>query len=110
MPAMSVSITPAAEEIQRQMRDVRSELREDMQEIVENARVMADWQYYVRSYPWLCLGAAAALGFVLVPPRVQMVKPDSRLLADLVRQHQVAIKAEVKPQPSPGLAGGLGNL
>ena len=110
MPAMSVSTTPAAEDIQRQMRDVRSELREDVQEIVENARIMADWQHYVRSYPWLCLGAAAALGFVLVPPRVQVVKPDSRMLADLVRQHQVAINAEVKSQPPPGIADRCANL
>jgi hypothetical protein len=50
---MSVSPTPAAEEIQRQMRDVRSELRNDVQELVDNACVMTDWHYYVRSYPRL---------------------------------------------------------
>jgi hypothetical protein len=110
MPAMSVSTSPAAEEIQRQMRNVRSELREDVQEIVENARVMTDWQYYVRSYPWLCLGAAAALGYVLVPPRTHLIKPDPKLLAELVRQHQIAVKAEVKPQPSPTLMGRFVNL
>jgi hypothetical protein len=107
---MSVSPTPAADEIQRQMRDLRVELREDVQEIVENARVMTDWQHYVRSYPWLCLGAAAALGYVLVPTRVEVFKPDVKQLADLVRQHQVAVKAEVKPQPSAGLLGGLLNV
>jgi hypothetical protein len=110
MPAMSVSTTPAAEEIQRQMRSVRSELRDDVQDIVESARVMTDWQYYVRSYPWLCLGAAAAAGYLLVPSRVQVFKPDSQTLANLVRQHQVAVKTEVKPQPSPGLLGGLVNM
>lgn len=107
---MSVSTTPAADEIERQMRALRSELREDVHEIVENARVMADWQYYVRTYPWLCLGAAAALGFVLVPSRVHVVKPDAAALAELVRQHQVNVKAEVKPEPSPGLLGRLVNM
>jgi hypothetical protein len=110
MPAMSVSTTSTAEEIQRQMHDVRVELREDVQEIVDNARVMTDWHYYVRRYPLLCLGAAAALGYVLVPSRVLVVKPDARQLADLVRQHQVDVKAEVKPQPSPGLLGSLMNM
>jgi len=110
MPAMSVSTTPAAEEIQRQMRDVRSELRNDVQDLVENARVMTDWHYYVRSYPWLCLGAAAAVGYLLVPSRVQVLKPDPQMLAELVRQHQVSVKAEVKPQPSAGLLGGLVNM
>lgn len=92
------------------MRDVRSELREDVQEIVENARVMTDWQYYVRSYPWLCLGAAAAVGYLIVPSRVQVYRPDPQMLAELVRQHQVAVKTEVKPQPSGGLLGGLVNI
>jgi hypothetical protein len=103
---MSTS-TPNADDIARQMRDVRTELREDVQEIVENARVLTDWQYYVRSYPWLCLGAAAVVGYLLVPPRVQVIKPDPQLLAELVKQHQVQLKAEVQPQPGPTLMGRL---
>ena len=119
MPAMSVSTTPAADEIERQMRALRSELREDVHEIVENARVMADWQYYVRTYPWLCLGAAAALGFVLVPSRVHVVKPDAAALAELVRQHQVkmtdspliVVSGTVVPTaPQKGHFGGTRNL
>src|SRR5204862_1593242 len=26
-----------------------------------------DWRHYVRKYPWLCLGATAAAGYLLVP-------------------------------------------
>lgn len=107
---MSTVTTPSADEIQRQMRDVRAELREDVQEIVDNAKVMTEWQYYVRRYPWLCLGAAAALGYLIVPPRIHVVKPDPKALADLVRQRQVAVKAEVSPRPAPGLLGGLVNM
>lgn len=107
---MSDAPHAGAEEIQRQMREARSELRDDVQEIVANARVMADWHYYVRTYPWLCVGAAAAAGFLLVPSRVTVVQPDSRELADLVRQHQVAVKAELKPKPTAGILGSLINL
>ena len=107
---MSATSLSEAEEIQRQMREVRSELRDDVQEIVASARVMADWHYYVRTYPWICLGAAAALGYMLVPSRVHVVRPDSRELADLVRQHQVAVKAELKPKPTVGLLGSLINM
>ena len=107
---MSTSSLTEAEEIQRQMREVRSELRDDVQEIVASARVMADWHYYVRTYPWVCLGAAAALGYLLVPPKVHVVRPDKRELADLVRQHQVAVKAELKPKPSGGILGSLINM
>lgn len=104
------TITSDADDIARQMRDVRTELREDVQEIVDNARVMTDWQHYVRSYPWLCLGAAAAVGYLLVPPRVQVIKPDPQLLAELVKQHQVQVKAKVQPQPGPTLMGRLVNM
>ena len=107
---MSNAPVAGADEIQRQMREVRSELRDDVQEIVANARVMADWHYYVRTYPWLCLGAAAAVGFVLVPSRVTVVRPDARELANLVRQHQVNVKAELKPKPATGILGSLINL
>ena len=107
---MSQVETPSADEIQRQMREVRVELRDEMQEIVDNARVLSDWHYYVRQYPWLCLGAAAALGYLIVPQRVQVIKPDSKAIADMIRQHQVSVTTQVKPQPSPGLLGGLVNM
>jgi hypothetical protein len=107
---MSDAPLATAEQIQQQMRAVRSELREDVQEIVANARVMAEWQYYVRTYPWLCVGAATAAGYLLVPPRVNVVRPDSRELADMVRQHQLALKAELKPRPATGVLGSLVNM
>ena len=92
------------------MHTVRTELREDVQEIVDNARVLAQWQYYVRNYPWLCLGAAAAAGYLLVPPRIHVVRPDAKAVADMVRQHQIALKTEVMPQPAPSLLGQLVNM
>lgn len=52
------------------MRRVRRELNVEVQEIVEQARDLADWRYYVGRYPWICLGGAAALGYLLVPARV----------------------------------------
>ena len=107
---MSAAPTITAEEIQRQMGEVRSEMRDDVQELVASARVMADWHYYVRTYPWLCVGAAAAVGFMLVPPRVHVVRPDPAHVAELVRQHQVAVKAEIKPKPAMGILDSLINM
>jgi hypothetical protein len=107
---MSDAPVTSADEIQRQMHAVRTELKDDVKEIVANARVMADWHYYVRTYPWFCVGAAAAAGYLLVPSRVTVVRPDSHELAELVRQHQVAVKAEVKPKPAIGILGSLINM
>jgi hypothetical protein len=53
-----------AEEIQRQMQSVRSTLRADVKELVDNARDMTDWHYYVRRYPLASVAVAAAVGFV----------------------------------------------
>jgi hypothetical protein len=53
--------------ILQRMEEVRCELDEDVQEIVEGARVMGEWRYYVRTYPWICLGAALAGGYLVVP-------------------------------------------
>jgi hypothetical protein len=51
-----------ADQIQREMRAIRAELRDDVHDIVESANKMADWTSYVTAYPWLCGGAALAAG------------------------------------------------
>lgn len=61
--------SPATTAIRRRMEAVRCDLDEDVQEIVEGARDMGDWRSYVRSYPWVCLGAAAVAGYLIVPRR-----------------------------------------
>jgi hypothetical protein len=99
-----------ADEIQGQMRQVRYEMGDDVQGIVENARLLADWQYYVRSYPWVCLGVAAALGYLVVPPKLQVIKPDPKALVELAKAHQISVNADVKPKASGGLTGRLLNM
>lgn len=61
------SPTTKADEIQNRMRSMRYELGDDVQGVVENVRLIADWRYYVRTYPWVCLSVAAAAGFLIVP-------------------------------------------
>ena len=76
-----------AESILRQMRTLRAELREDVREMVVSAHHMADIGRYVRAYPWLCVGAALAAGFLIVPQRSVVVKPDAEALIELARRH-----------------------
>ncbi len=62
---MASDVPSSAEEIQRQMQSVRSSLRADVKELVENARDMTDWHYYVRRYPLASMAVAATVGFTL---------------------------------------------
>src|SRR5262249_7369598 len=58
---------------------------------------MTDWTIYVKAYPWLCLGAAFALGFVVVPSRSVIVKPDAEGLMELARRNKLVVKMQDSP-------------
>ena len=60
---------PAADAVRTRMQQIRREIDLDLEEVVANARNMVDWKHYVKTYPWVCLGASAALGFLMVPRR-----------------------------------------
>jgi hypothetical protein len=97
---MSVAPTTSseAEEIQRQMRALRVELREDVCELVGNARDLADLPTYVRAYPWLAVGAAFALGFLIVPARPVTIKPDAEGLIELAKRNRLVVKMDSPPE------------
>jgi hypothetical protein len=116
---MMSSPTPPADEIQRQMRRVRAELGDDVQDLVASAQVMADWHSYVRAYPWLCVGAAAVAGYLIVPARTRFAQPDAATLQKLVENVGAAGVAASRPTLasmvmkmalSSLLQGGLGIL
>jgi hypothetical protein len=91
---------PQADQIEQQMRQVRAELRRDVQGLATSARELTDWTTYVRRYPWLCLGAAAALGYLLVPQRAKVVRPDPQDLQELMKNEKLVV---TMPQPArPG--------
>jgi hypothetical protein len=58
-----------AEEIRASMQQIRCNLDHDWTAMIQNARTMVDWRHYVKSHPWACVAAAAAVGFMLVPGR-----------------------------------------
>jgi hypothetical protein len=55
--------------IQQRMRELRDEMNGDVEALVNSTEDLADWRKYVRAQPWLCVGAAAFLGFMLAPSR-----------------------------------------
>ena len=94
---MSQAMPASADEIQQQMREVRAELRGDVQDLVHNAHQMADLGTYVKAYPWLCVGAALAAGYLIVPQRSVVIKPDAEALVELARKHKLVVKTDEGP-------------
>lgn len=80
-----------ADDIQRQMREVRVELRDDVRDLVTSAQNMGDWTCYVKSHPWLCVGAAAVAGYFLVPVRPLIIQPDPEALFRLAKEHKLVM-------------------
>ena len=57
-------------------------------------------EHYVKTYPWVCLGTAAAVGFLIVPKRSTAIHPDLAALTALARTgHLVA-------EPAPAATRG----
>jgi hypothetical protein len=91
------------EAISRRMAELRRELTTEVREVSRGARVMTDWTFYVRRYPWAVAGVAAAVGFLMVPKKKAVISPDQEALAELVRKKQLRLGVDHK-QEKPGLA------
>jgi hypothetical protein len=104
--------SPETDVIRLRMEEVRCELDEDVQVIVEGARDMGEWRYYVRTYPWVFLGSALAVGYLIVPRRAQGMQSDAQSLAELANQSRLLATASSTLQGGAGrtLLEFLGNL
>jgi len=99
-----------ADSIRQRMREVRCELGEDVEQFVESARTVTDWHYYYERYPWLCVGAAFALGFVIVPKRMPVINLDADAVLELAKTKQLVIKPEKKTSDKRSWRAGLVSL
>ena len=83
-----------ADDICRRMEAVRRTAGEEVETIVRSARTLSDWRYYVKNHPFLLAGAAAGLGFLLIPkkksPSPTFAPDDTRELIELLKKHHVS--------------------
>jgi hypothetical protein len=98
--------------ILRRMKELRCDLDEGAQEIAESARDMGEWRSYVKNYPWICMGVACYIGYVIVPRRRLGVSRVNRSLDQLTDHSRQETKSD-SPSNS-GIRGALlmfaGNL
>jgi len=70
------------DEIYQRMAVIRREHHTNVRESVAGAEAMADWGRYTWTYPWIALGAAAAVGYVISTSGHQKVTADNANPAD----------------------------
>jgi hypothetical protein len=80
------------DEIRRQMAQIRRELHRDVREVVAGAEAVTDWQRHIRNHPWISLGSAFALGYLLVPRRHRHVPSDVATQAGVASTVREAIQ------------------
>ncbi len=97
----------SAERIRSRMESIRGQLDQDVDDVVESAKSMIDWRVYVSEYPWACLGAAVAIGYLVVPRQLEVNRPDADTLLELAKGNKLVVSANPSPQPSRGVAGML---
>ncbi|REK18799.1 MAG: hypothetical protein DWQ37_03050 [Planctomycetota bacterium] len=63
---------------------------------MHETRRLANWRTYLHDYPWACVGAAVAVGYLAVPNRPQIVTPNPDDLAKLAKRNQLVVKQSPK--------------
>jgi hypothetical protein len=93
----------SADQIRKRMAELRRELSCDMQDVSRSAKAMASPSFYIRKFPWATLAVAAGVGYLLIPKKKQVVRPDMDALAELVRKNQVNINTSKASEESQGM-------
>src|SRR4051794_7572254 len=104
-PAVESAVSPdePAEKICKRMAELRRELVHDMQDVSRSAKAMASPSFYVRKFPWATLAIAAGVGYMLIPKKKHVIKPDMAELAELVRKNQININASKAAEEQQGM-------
>jgi hypothetical protein len=97
-----VATTESEVDIMRQrMSHLRSQITTEAAEMAASARKLTDWRYHFRKIPWVAVGGAAALGFLLVPRKQRVVERAAELTQEKLIELARAINPSAMPkQPS----------
>jgi hypothetical protein len=98
------------EQVREEMRQVRSNLDDEVATFVESTRVLFDWRSYVRHAPWFCLGAAALAAYLVVPSKPKVVTPSPEQLAELAKHAHVTFAESGSQQKAKSLGRELAGV
>ena len=89
--------------LQWQMQRIRGKLVEHADEALQRTRRTFDWRHFVAKHPWSSLGAAAALGFFLVPRHACAKSANTETVTEAVDR----VARAVQPSPLAGVVSGV---
>jgi hypothetical protein len=79
------------EQVREEMREIRSNLDDEVATFVQNTKVLFDWRSYLKNSPWLGIGAAALIGYLVVPSKPKVVSPSPEQLAEMAKHARVVV-------------------
>src|SRR5688572_27832508 len=82
--AAKARMSDSADDIVKRMQLVRRHVGEDVKGIVETAKTLSDWRYHVKHHPWILLGGAVAMGFLVAPKRRKIAGDEAKELVALL--------------------------
>lgn len=94
-----------AEQIRRSMAFIRRELDEDVAEVEQSARTLLNWKFYLQNYPWASVAVAAAVGYLVVPRKLEIHSPDPKTLEKLAKKRHLVVEQKPKAEAKGGLIG-----
>ncbi len=86
------------DEIYHRMAVIRRELHTNVSESVAGAEAVIDWGRYTWTYPWIVLGAAAAVGYLVYTGGHQGVTAETESLTDGAEAREPVAGADASGQ------------
>jgi len=93
-----VTASNDVDEIYHRIAVIRREPHTNVRESVAGAEAVVDWGRYTWTYPWIALGAAAAVGYLIYTSGHQKVAADTGSLADEAKAGEPVAGARAEGQ------------
>jgi hypothetical protein len=95
--------------LQLQMREIRRNLNEHTDQVVEKARTQLDWRRHVANHPWTSLSIAMLAGYLLVPRRAGCQAVDANHVGKSMERTARAVQPSSQSAAST-ITAGLGSV
>jgi hypothetical protein len=92
------------------MLQIRGELNEDVSGVMASVKRLLNWRSYLQRFPKSSLALAAAVGYLIVPRKTEILTPDADALEELSKRHKLVVEKQPKSAGSTGAGSPLMRL